>query len=538
MGLVLVLAIALFFGLLASYIKLPPMLGFLFAGFLIHAAMIGLIPLPIGLAPQNAVRDLNLVADTGVTLLLFTIGLKLDLRSLFRPEVVGTAITHMAVSTFAWSFIFWLISFTRFELFDGTNWKIFFLLGFALAFSSTILVVKMLGTTGETDSRFGVIAIGVLVIQDLAAAVFMSIAKGHAPTPWAILLLLLFPGRFWLRRLLGRVGRDELLIILGIFFALGGYQLFESVNIKGDLGAIVMGALIASHPRAKLLADRLFSLRELLLAGFFLSIGQYGLPGLPSLTVALLLTLALPLQTLIYLTIFRMTRLRVRTGAKSALLLTNYSEFGLIAGVVATKNGWLPERWMVALALAVTLSFVAATLINKNRAIFVNLLCKILKDLPTHKLLPGERPVSFGDVNTVVFGMGNLGSGAYRRLSERYGQKVRGIDQNSELVQRLRSQGFDVMEGDATDPSLWERIHSLQNIELVILAMPDHGGNRDTFLEIQKSKIQAFVSVVAKDEEELEQFEQMGANLVLDTFSGAGAELADATYRKLHPKIG
>ncbi|WP_067779448.1 cation:proton antiporter family protein [Actinomyces vulturis] len=533
MNLVGVLLFVLVCGVLARLVKLPPMIGFLVAGFVLQAMFTGILPAPSTMVGQS-IPWLNQVADTGVTLLLFTIGLKLDLKSLLRPEILGTAVAHMGFSTVVWAALFWAMSFTGLALFDGAHTTTFLVLGFALAFSSTIFVVKTLDEHGETGSRFGSIAIGVLVIQDLAAAVFMAFAKGQMPSIWALVTLAAaVPARWIIFKALDHVGRGELLVVAGMALALGGYEAFDLVGLKGDLGAIMMGFMIAAHPRAKLMADRLFSLRELLLVGFFLSIGQYGLPDGSSLIVAGLLTLALPLQTLIYLLIFRFTRLRVRTAAKSSLLLTNYSEFGLIAGIVAVENQWIPEEWMVALAIAVTASFIAATVLDTNREKLVDLLCHLIPDLPTERLLPEERPINFKNVEAVVFGMGEFGTGAYAHLVEAYGKRVRGVEQNLLAVKRLCKEGFDVVEGDATDPSLWERIHGVHNVELVVLAMPDHDGNTGALRAIKESDIDAFVAVVAESKEQAAEFRELSADLVMEIYAGAGAEVVDESHRIL-----
>ena len=535
MNLVILVACAMLFGLLASALRLPPMIGFLVAGFALYAAANGLLPggstgfFAANIDYGKLAPLLNRIGDTGVTLLLFTIGLKLDLRTLIRPEVLGTALAHMGTSTILWAILLAGMSFTGLALFDGTTFSTYLLIGFALAFSSTIFVVKTLDQHGDTGSRFSSIAIGVLVIQDLAAALFMAVAKGRVPSIWALVVIAaLVPARWVIFKILDRVGEGELLILTGIVLSLGAHQVFELVGLKGDLGAIVVGALVAAHPQAKILFRRLFSLRELLLVGFFMSIGQYGLPGASAITVAGLLTLALPLQTIIYLLIFRFTRLRVRTAAKSALLLTNYSEFGLIAGVVAVKNGWLDGTWMVALALAVTASFVVATVIDQNRMPLVNYFCRKIPDLPAEKLLPSERPVSFENIQALVFGMGEAGRGAYRRLQEKYGFAVAGVEQDLERVEKLTAAGMQVIEGDAADPTLWERMLMLCHVDLVLLAMPNHEGNTDALNQLNASDIDAFIAVIAQTAQQKREYEALGADLVVDTYTGVGIELADA----------
>ena len=125
------------------------------------------------------------------------------------------------------------------------------LVGFALSFSSTVFVVKVLDDRSDTTSLYGRIAVGVLVMQDVAAVVFLSLSSGEPPSPWALALVLLLPGR--LARCTGsgtasatascrRCSACRVAVVLG-------FGLFELVGIAGDVGALVVGVLLASHPR-------------------------------------------------------------------------------------------------------------------------------------------------------------------------------------------------------------------------------------------------------------------------------------------------
>ncbi|MGB0098656.1 MAG: cation:proton antiporter, partial [Nocardioides sp.] len=211
-------------GVIAGVLRLPPLVGFLVAGFVLRA-------LGVEGGPQ-----LETIADLGVTVLLFGVGLKIDLRSLVRREVWVTASVNLLGTTLIAAVLLGLLALGGVGL-VGDDLGTWLLVGFALSFSSTVFVVKVLEERGATRSFGGRTAIGILVIQDLAAVVFIGVAEGHAPSPWALLLVLAVPGALLLRRLLDLVGHGELLPLFGIAIALvPGYALFDALGVKGDLG--------------------------------------------------------------------------------------------------------------------------------------------------------------------------------------------------------------------------------------------------------------------------------------------------------------
>ena len=170
-----------------------------------------------------------------VTLLLFTIGLKLRVKSLLRPYVWAPATLHMLVLSV-------LLGLALYALPIGVPLAAALLIGFALSYSSTVFAVKVLEDKGEISGIYGQATLGVLIIQDLVAVLFMAISTGTWPKPWALLLLLgIFPLRIILFKVMNRTGHLELLILFGLAAALGAYELFEMVGLKGDLGALVMG---------------------------------------------------------------------------------------------------------------------------------------------------------------------------------------------------------------------------------------------------------------------------------------------------------
>ncbi|MGD1991315.1 MAG: cation:proton antiporter, partial [Chromatiales bacterium] len=269
------IAIAFLCGLAIKMVGLPPLVGFLLAGFMLN------------ILGAEGGEFLSAMADLGITLLLFSIGLKLKLQSLVRPEVWGVATLHMFVVTLLIAALVLLLSYTTLPLLSGLDMETALLIGFAMSFSSTVFAVKVLDELGATSARHGQTAIGVLVVQDIAAVIFIALSLGKLPSLWAFALVLLIP--FWvvMHRVLDRVGHGELLILFGITLALVGADIFELVGIKEDVGALVFGMLLANHPKANELAKTLLGFKELFLVGFFLSVGMTAVPSWNEILVAL-----------------------------------------------------------------------------------------------------------------------------------------------------------------------------------------------------------------------------------------------------------
>ena len=325
------LAVAFSFGFVAQWIGLPPLIGYLIAGFAMHA-----------MGAQGG-SFLNSIADLGITMLLFSIGLKLRLSALAKPEVWGPATLHMSIITLLFSGLVFLLAMLGLPLFVDLSLQQSLLIAFVLSFSSTVFAIKILDEMGAIQSKHGQVAIGVLVIQDIAAVLFLAFSTGKVPSIWALSLLLLIPFKPLLERILVKAGHGELLVLFGISVALVGADVFELVGVKGDVGALILGMMFANHPKASELAKALFSFKNLFLVGFFLSVGMSALPGWQELLVALVVLLLLPIKVVLFFALFSLFSMRVSSSWRTSLNLANFSEFGLIVGALAVSYGWLGQ---------------------------------------------------------------------------------------------------------------------------------------------------------------------------------------------------
>ncbi|WP_298890274.1 cation:proton antiporter family protein [uncultured Serinicoccus sp.] len=504
-------------GLLATTLRLPALLGFLVAGFALN--WMGVEELPY----------LDFLADLGVTLLLFGIGLKLNVRSLLSREVWATTVGHMALSVAVGTGFLWVVALLGYPLLQGLDLQTLALVGFALSFSSTVFVVKVLEEHSELQSFYGRVAIGILVLQDLAAVVFMTVSGGRIPSIWAIPVVLALVPTAWLGRWLwSHIPHGEMQALFGLAMALGpGYAAFDAVGLKGDLGALVIGMLLAGHQAASDLSHSLFLLKDLLLIGFFISIGFIGTPTASSAVLGLLLLLLLPAQIALYVFLLDRHKLRRRTSVKAGVLLGNYSEFGLIVTSVAVASAMLDEEWLVVMSVAVAASFVAAALVNEKSDAILRWARQVMPMHPPTDVHPHELPISFGDARAVVMGMGRIGRSAYAELSEVYGLAVLGVENLPNRVARLREKGLTVVEADAADGDFWSRLESTRQVDIVVLAMPFHGANRVALEQLTASDYDGVIAVVAQYDDEVGDLEARGADVVVNLYEGAGATIAE-----------
>ncbi len=515
------IAAAFLGGLGAMLLRLPPLVGFLVAGFALNFLGFELNP------------TLETIANLGVTLLLFTIGLKLDIRTLLRGEVWAGATLHMVLSSTLLISLLSLFKLTGIALLQGSGWQTLLLLSFALSFSSTVFAVKVLEERSESQSFYGRLAIGVLIMQDIFAVLFLTVSTGAIPSPWALLLFLLIPAAPLLRYLLGKVGYGEMQILFGVLLALGvGYALFDALGLKGDLGALIIGMLLAPHAAANQLAKSLFYMKELLLVGFFLSIGLIALPTWDLLGLALLLLLLVPIKSILFLLIFSGFRLRNRTSTLATLSLSNYSEFGLIVAALAVAQGWFAAEWLVVLSLTVAISFVLASPLNVMSESIYHRLDRLLPTVLPERLHVADRPIELGKADAVIMGMGKIGRSAYQRLTDEYGMRVLSIDNDESKVLRLQAEGYQVIAGDAVDSDFWEKLTTSEQVKVIVLAMPSHHGNLYAIQQLRdRNRFTGKIAAIVEYPDEIPILQKNGADVVFHVYEEAGLELADSAVQ-------
>lgn len=522
------ITIAFVLGFLVRQVGLPPMVGFLAAGFVLNA---------FGF---KGGEGLQLMADLGITLLLFSIGLKLNLKSLAKPEVWAGASLHLLITVTVFGSGLFLLGRSDLPFFSDLSLPFAILVAFALSFSSTVFAVKILEEKAEMSALHGRVSIGILIMQDIFAVLFLTVSLGKVPTAWALFLPLALWGlRPLLYRLADHCGHGELLLLFGLFVALvvgaGG---FELVGLKADLGALILGILMAGHEKSSELAKTLLGLKELFLVGFFLTIGFSGAPSLAAVGVAVLLVLVAPLKVALFFTLLTRFKLRARSSLLGSLTLANYSEFGLIVAAVGANKGWLSAEWLVIIAVALAITFVIAAPLNTAADALYIRYRERLKRFETESRHPDDQPIYPGDATIGIFGMGRLGTKAYDFLHDKYGDTIIGFDFNNDKVRNHQEAGRRVVYGDPTDPDFWTRlsVQPNQSARMVMLAMPKHVSNLNIARQMIEKGYSGMLAATAHFDDQVEELRQAGVHAAFNFYNEAGLGFAEHVWSVLEQK--
>lgn len=501
-------------GLGVKLLSIPPLVGYLLAGFLLHAA---------GYSMTSSLQE---IADLGITIMLFTIGLKLNIRDLSKIEVIAGSLLHTLIWCIVCSTVFLAMSYIATDILGVISWQTAAITAFALSFSSTVCVVKVLEESGESKTRHGKLAIGILVMQDIFAVVFLVIATGKLPSVWALGLLLFIPLMPLINRIIDRSGHGELLPLTGFIFALGGYHLFELVNIKGDLGALVSGLVIARHSKASELAKSLLSFKDLFLIGFFLSIGLTSLPSLDMFFFAAVLCVFLLFKALLFFAVFVKLHLRARTAYLTSLVMSNYSEFGLIVGAMAVSIGLLDPSMLVTIALALSFSFIVTSMLYRKSHKIYNLNKHALKKFESDQPLREDLYPTITNAEILVVGMGRVGSSAYRSLKKVLDDRVWGMDADRTKVRQLRERGKNIICGDGEDIDLWDNL-DISEVRLILIALPSIDDAVNITQQLGYIGYTGKIAAIARYEDEVSILTQRGVDKVFNFFTEAGLGFAE-----------
>ncbi|MAA71244.1 MAG: potassium transporter Kef [Bermanella sp.] len=506
-------------GFAAKQINLPPLVGYLLAGFGMHG---------LGVQPLDNLQSL---ADLGITLMLFTIGLKINFKSLFKPTVWAGASLHMLSWVMVGAVLLKGFALLGVQYLEFLDWPALALIAFALSFSSTVCVVKLLEEKTEMKNRHGKLAVGILVMQDIVAVIFLVAATGKIPSIYALGLVLLFPAKLILDRIIDKAGHGELLPLVGIALALGGYELFTLVNLKGDLGALIFGLLLSQHVKGPELAKSLYTFKDLFLIGFFLSIGFTALPTFDMVVPLAAISFILIIKGVMLFHILAALRAPGRSMFLGSMILTNYSEFGLIVAALCVSNGWLVKEWLVIIALAVSISFIFTSIFYEYAHTAYAYMRTWVKYFERPQPVP-EYQEQLKHAEVLIIGMGRVGRSSYDVLHERLGDKVWGVESDSTKALLHRSLGRHVIIGDAEDADFWET-RELKHIKLIMLAMPSVTDIRDITIQLKLSDYEGHIAAIARYEDERSSLLDFGVDNVFNYYVEAGTGFAEESLQLL-----
>ncbi len=535
------LALAAAVGFVALLLRQPLVVGLIAAGILAG-------PQALGIAQSDA--HIALLAELGIAVLLFLVGLKLDLGLVRSLGAVALA-TGLGQVAFTAGIGFLIC------LALGMDALTSLYVAVALTFSSTIIIVKLLSDKREIDSLHGRIALGFLIVQDivvvLAMVVVSALAAGQGQaTARAGLarvglgggLMLLGVGlviRFVAGPLTARLARaPELLAGFAIGWAALLAALGDAVGLGKELGGLLAGVSLASTPVREAIAARLSSLRDFLLLFFFVALGarlDLGLLGEQAGAALLLSLFVLVGNPLIVVAIMGAMGYRRRTGLLAGLTVAQISEFSLVFMAMGVALGHVAEGalGLVTMVGLVTIALSTYMILHSHRlAEWLDAPLRLFERAhpwrETEADGAGKGPPP---ADVVLIGLGRYGGALARRLRAR-GLSVLGVDFDPEAVRAWRQAGHPALYGDASDPELVAALPLGAARWVVSAAPPPPGGlshedHRLALLDALRAQgYRGRVAVTAQGRGEIAALRARGADLVLLPFSDAADRAAEA----------
>ena len=520
----LLLAAAAGIGVLAIRLRQPLILAYI---------VVGILAGPVALGWITAHDPLDLLAQVGVAVLLFTVGLKLDLHLVRRLGAVALA-TGLGQLFFTILFGYLL------GLALGMDHLKAIYVAVALTFSSTIIIVKLLSDKKELDSLHGRIAVGFLIVQDIAVVIAMMTMStlsmagpgGIAATLGAIAMKLVVVGllltavmRYVLPRLLDLVARSqELMLLFAIAWGVALASLGEMLGFSKEVGAFLAGFSLATSPYREAMSGRLSPVRDFLLLFFFLDLGaKLEFHAFEGQTMAALVLSAFVLigNPLIVMSIMGYMGYRKRTGFMAGLTVAQISEFSIIFVAMGVSLGHVggDALGLVTLVGLVTISACTYMVLN-GQALYEKLkpwLKVFERRKPFREQMATPKPGTLPAV--IVFGLGRYGGRLMQRLHDQ-DIDVLGLDFDPEAIHRARHQGLNARFGDAEDAELSASLH-LSGVRWVVSTIHDTGINRVLIAALREHGYAGTVAVTAHSEEDSHELKKSGAELIFHPYFDA-----------------
>jgi Kef-type K+ transport system membrane component KefB/Trk K+ transport system NAD-binding subunit len=539
-----ILLVAAAIGVVGLLLRQPLIVSLLAAGILVGPSGIGLI---------SGHDQIALLAHIGIALLLFVVGLKLDLHLIRTMGMVALA-TGLGQVVFTSVFGFLIALALGFAVIEGIYVAV------ALTFSSTIIIVKLLSDKREIDSLHGRIAIGFLIVQDIVVILVMiglTAIGGQTAAGWSVVAQLFrvlgtgaaFLGgialmmRYVMPALLKYLARtQELLVLFAVAWAISLATLGDALGFSKEVGAFLGGVSLASTPYREALSTRLVSLRDFLLVFFFIDLGarlNLAVLGAQVGNAMIFSLFVLIGNPLIVLAIMGYLGYRKRTGFLAGLTVAQISEFSLVLGSLGLSLGHITMETMGLITLVGLLTIGVSTYLILYSGPLYERLSPWLR--PFEKKMPHREAIldttaAVPDSDIIIIGLGNFGSGIALRLLQRKRRLV-GVDFDPEVLEAWRKQGLPVFYGDVGDPEILEHL-PLRRVRLVVSTVRD----RDLNLSLQKNlKAHGYpgkVVLTARHEEEAQDFLAAGADIVLRPFFDAAEQAADSLTAALHVFTG
>ncbi len=517
--LVIIFGVSAFVVFVLQKLKVPSVVGFLAAGVVLG---------PHGFGIVRRVHEVELLAEVGVILLLFVIGLEISLKNLkrIRSTILGGGLSQILLTLLAATVIAYP--------FLG-KWSASLFTGFLISLSSTAIVMKMMFDRGEMDSPHGRLSMGILIFQDLCVVPFMlliPILSGHQVSGsgllWTliksagILFAVILSARWLVPHLLHQIVRTrsrELFVITIILLCLGTALLTSSLGLSLALGAFLAGLVISESEYAYQAISDILPFKDSLNGLFFISVGM--LMNLRFLGDNLMIILFIVFMICLlktatgFLSVYLLghpARVSVQTG----LHLAQIGEFSFVLAVAGKSAGLFTENlYQFFLSAAVLTMVLTPFLLRAAPGISTWMSSKkLLERLDRMKRGPekeGFPPRREGHV--IIIGFGLNGRNLAEVLKEASVPYV-ALEINNETVFEMKKRGEPIFYGDGTSPEILHKL-GIATARMLVIAISDPASTRRIVQVARKENPRLYIIVRTRYTAEVEDLLKLGANEVI-----------------------
>ena len=474
----LILALAVAAGAIAKLLRQPVVVSFIIVGILAGPTAFNLV---------EGAEEIRLFAKFGIAILLFLVGLKLDfhmIRSTGKVALVAglSQVAFTAAVGFGIAMLFGFEATTAFYI------------AVALTFSSTIIIIKLIGDKRELDTLYGRIAVGILIVQDILVVAAMVVivtignpGEGSVVTDLVVTLassavflgVIAFASKFVLEKVLDWISKSpELTLLFGVAWAIVLAAISILIGLSMEIGAFVAGVSLASTAYRESLGARMVSLRDVMLLFFFIELGASltFADALGQLWPAIVLSVfVLVGKPLIVFAIMGWMGYRSITSFRTGVALAQISEFSLILIALGYSLGQVDS----AVLSLVTLVAVFTITVSSYLILYTDKLFPLMQGF-MHLFERGKasavdeesQSLSF---DAIVIGSGRFGTEVISGLISS-GSSVLAVDLDPDALARARELGAETLFGDVGDPDFAKMLPIHQTGTLICTA-PDRSTN-------------------------------------------------------------
>lgn len=472
--LAIIIAIGAGISMIMRLIRQPFIIGYILTGLIVGPSVLNII--------QSA-ETIEVFASFGIALLLFIIGLGLNPKIV---KEVGKVSLYAAGAQILFTTI---ISFMLATAFGFTKIESI-IIGLALSFSSTIIVLTLLNNKKEQTRLNGKISIGILLIEDIIATfalIFVNAQSDGQFSASTLLILavkgiaLVVPLFFFSYKILPFfnkliAGSQELLFLFAIGWGFGIAAIFQYFGFSIEVGALFAGVALASQPYAQEVASRLRPLRDFFIVVFFislgagLSVGEFGGIWVYVLVFSLLV---IWLKPIIFMGVLGIMGYTKNTSFKVGGALSQISEFSLVLVILASQQGIIRDEivTLITIVALITIAISAYAVTYSNQLYF--LLERHLSFFVRNN--PKKERFHINKYDIVIFGY-NRGGREFIRVAQHMRKKFVVVDYDPVVVETLEKRHLHYIYGDATDPELLEELN-LTHAKMIVSTATDHQTN-------------------------------------------------------------